>query len=100
MECADLHSGDILATYGYRLPPLGQRACLSHDGGETWDIDNEIVLRDDAPDLDLSYPVSWDLGYPATLELEPGELLTVYYQIDKPAEKSSLSATRWSLQQG
>ena len=83
-----LHGGALLATYGRRWPPRGQRACLSHDGGRTWDSDNEIVLRDDAP--------SGDLGYPATIELEPGELLTVYYQIDRAGEKTSLMATRWS----
>lgn len=109
-----LQSGDLLATYGYRRPPYGQRACLSHDGGQTWDIESEVVLRDDG--------INADLGYPATLELEPGELLTVYYQIDEPLdktgdygkgpaaggwadhyrtgeqrEKPSLMATRWSL---
>ncbi len=85
-----LHNGDLLASYGHRRTPFGQRACLSHDGGQTWDIDNEIALRDDA--------ANGDLGYPATLELEPGELLTVYYQIDMPGEKTSLTATRWSLE--
>ena len=84
-----LHNGDVLATYGYRRPRYGQRACLSHDGGLTWDIDNEIILRDDAD--------NGDLGYPASLELQPGEILTVYYQIDEPPEKTSLMATRWSL---
>jgi len=39
-----------------------------------------------------------DLGYPASLEIEPGELLTVYYQIDKLGEKTSLMATRWSIE--
>ena len=86
-----LSSGSLLATYGRRWPPQGQRACLSHDGGRTWDSANEIVLRDDAP--------NGDLGYPATLELESGELLTVYYQVDKVGEKTSLMATRWSLEQ-
>ena len=84
-----LHSGDILATYGVRRPLFGQRACISRDGGKTWDINGEIILRDDAP--------NGDLGYPATIELEPGELLTIYYQIDLPGEKTSLIATRWSL---
>jgi len=84
-----LHNGDLLATYGHRRPPFGQRVCLSHDGGETWDIVHEIVLRDDA--------ANGDLGYPASLELSPGELLTVYYQIDRPGEKTSLMLTRWSL---
>ena len=58
-----LHNEDMLVTYGHRRPPYGQRACLSHDGGRTWDIDNEIVLRDDAA------PPGRDLGYPATVEL-------------------------------
>ena len=57
--------------------------------GKTWDIENEIILRDDAPNSDL--------GYPSTVELEPGELITVYYQIDIPGEKTCLIATRWSL---
>ena len=56
----------------------------------TWDIENEMVLRDDAP--------NGDLGYPASIELEPGEILTVYYQLEKKGEKTSLMATRWSLE--
>ena len=84
-----LHDGSILATYGIRRSPFGQRACLSYDGGRTWDIDNEIILRDDAP--------NGDLGYPSTVELGPGELLSIYYQIDVIGEKTCFIATRWSL---
>ena len=87
-----LYNEDILVTYGHRRPPYGgARACLSHDGGRTWDIDNEIVLRDDAA------PPGRDLGYPATVELEPNELLTVYYQPETAGEKPCVQATRWSL---
>jgi len=84
-----LSNGDIVCTYGRRRPPYGERACVSHDGGETWDIANEIILRDDAP--------NGDLGYPSTVEIAPGELLSIYYQIDQPGEKTSFIATRWSL---
>ena len=87
-----LDDGSLLASYGHRRPPYGQRACLSRDGGETWDIENEIILRDDAH--------SDDLGYPASVELKKGELLTVYYQVDRVGEKTSLMATRWSLPAG
>ena len=86
-----LHSNAILVSYGHRRPPYGQRACLSHDGGRTWDIDNEIVLRDDAPT-----PTA-DLGYASSVELEPDEFLTVYYQPETPGEKPCIQATRWSL---
>lgn len=85
-----LDSGPLLATYGHRRPTFGERACLSHDGGVSWDIENEMVLRDDAPNSDL--------GYPASIELEPGEILTVYYQVENEGEKTCLMATRWSLE--
>jgi len=65
----------VLCTYGYRRPPYGQRACVSAEG-ITWDLKNEVVLRDDAP--------NHDLGYPASLEIERGIILTVYYQPDVP----------------
>ena len=84
-----LSDGRLLCTYGRRAEPCGQRACLSEDGGRTWLIEDEIVLRDDSPNTDM--------GYPATAQLEPGELLSVYYQVDKLGEKVSINATRWSL---
>ncbi|HNQ35086.1 MAG TPA: sialidase family protein [bacterium] len=83
-----LSDGRVLATYGYRHPPYGQRACLSVDGGRTWDYADEIILRDDAP--------SGDLGYPASAELADGMIITVYYQQEPPGdEKPCLMATRW-----
>ena len=42
-----LADGRILCTYGYRRQPMGIRAVLSNDGGETWDTDNTITLRED-----------------------------------------------------
>jgi sialidase-1 len=71
-----LSDGGVLCTYGYRRSPYGQRACLSDDG-VSWSLRGEVVLRDDAP--------NGDLGYPASVELERGVILTVYYQPDVPA---------------
>lgn len=82
-----LHDGRILATYGHRYEPFGQRACLSGDGGKTWNFKDEIILRDDAPNRDL--------GYPASEKLEDGTILTVYYQREKRNEKPCIMATRW-----
>jgi hypothetical protein len=42
-----LRDGRILCTYGYRRRPMGIRAVLSNDGGETWDTDNTVILRED-----------------------------------------------------
>ena len=70
-----LSDGRVLCTYGHRRPPYGQRACISEDG-VNWSLDNEFVLRDNAPNKDLGYPVS--------IELSPGEILSVYYQPNVP----------------
>ena len=66
-----LRDDRLLCTYGRRKEPLGVRACLSEDGGRTWDVEREIVLRDDGIDTDM--------GYPSSLELDDGRILTVYY---------------------
>jgi hypothetical protein len=79
-----LRDGRVLVSYGYRHEPFGERACLSHDGGLTW---HRVVLRDDAP--------NGDLGYPASTELGDGTVLTVYYQVDRLGEQTCLMATRW-----
>jgi hypothetical protein len=70
-----LSDGRVLCTYGYRRFPYGERACLSGDG-LNWDLSKEVILRGDAP--------NGDLGYPASIEIEPGVVLTVYYQPDVP----------------
>lgn len=82
-----LKDGRLLATYGYRHAPYGQRACFSLDGGASWEYDNEAVLRADGPDADL--------GYPATIECADGTLLSVYYQKRGADEKPCILATRW-----
>ncbi|MCY3021351.1 MAG: sialidase family protein [Planctomycetota bacterium] len=84
-----LRDGRILVTYGHRRAPFGQRACLSRDGGATWDLDRELLIRDDAP--------NGDLGYPASVQMDDQTVLTIYYQIDKPGEKTCLMGTSWKL---
>ena len=83
------HSSGVLVTsYGYRERPYGIRAMLSHDHGETWLYD--YVLRDDGP-----HP---DLGYPSSVELADGSILTVYYQQPRSEhDKCALLWSRWRL---
>jgi hypothetical protein len=83
-----LSDGRLLLVYGHRRPPHGQRACLSRDNGQTWDLKHAIVLTD-APD--------GDLGYPASAQLADGTILTIYYQKDQPDEKPCLMGTHWRL---
>ena len=62
-------SGTLVSVYGYRDQPYGIRAMFSRDGGESWDTDN--VILDGEP--------SADLGYPCSVELSDGSILTVLY---------------------
>ena len=80
-------SGAIMLTYGWRHAPYGQRARISRDDGATWS--DEIILRDDGPD--------GDLGYPCSVELPGGDILTVYYQ-KRPGESlTSILWTQWHI---
>ena len=80
-------SGAIMLTYGWRHAPYGQRARISRDDGATWS--DEIILRDDGPD--------GDLGYPCSVELPGGDILTVYYQ-KRPGESlTSILWTQWRI---
>ncbi len=63
-------SGTLLSVYGYRSAPYGIRYMLSDDLGRSWRTD--LVLDDSADTADL--------GYPASVELKDGRILTVYYQ--------------------
>lgn len=87
-----LKDGRVLATYGYRSIPFGIRARISTDGGTAWGP--EIILRDDGK--------SWDLGYPKTVQLDSGELMSFYYFNDRsdPVNVDGgvryIGSTRWT----
>ena len=94
-----LGNGDVLCSYGHRRSPYGVRACVSRDGGETWDTDNEVVLRDDGLTIDgtvAGQGTADDLGYPKTVELADGSLFTVYY-FTLGDSVTHVAATRWTL---
>ena len=85
-----LPDGDILCTYGYRRAPMGVRACLSRDGGRTWDMDSEFIIRGDGMHR------SSDLGYPSSTVLSNGSIFTVYY-ITLEDKVTHVAGTRWVL---
>lgn len=83
-----LHSsGAVVMTYSRRAKPHGQRAKISWDGGKTWG--EEIVVGPESPD--------WDHGYPSSVELSDGSILTVYYQKYPGDTYNSILSTRWEL---
>jgi len=98
-----LSNGWLLASYGRRVAPMGQRATISKDHGETWLTDQEIVLSNAVPidESQMDYPSSWDLGYATSAELPDGTIWTVYYQVEKTedGEFPSIMGTHWRLKQ-
>lgn len=82
-----LRSGRLLMSYGHRRAPLGNQVRLSDDNGLSWSA--AIVLYGEG--------ASGDLGYPSTVELENGTLLTVWYEKMAATSMSQLRAARWKL---
>ncbi len=82
-----LRDDRLLMTYGYRREPRGNLARLSDDHGRTWS--EPIVLSDDG---------TGDIGYPSTVQLDNGSLVTVWYETMKGSPNAVLRQARWSLE--
>ncbi|MBI3470100.1 MAG: exo-alpha-sialidase [Candidatus Solibacter usitatus] len=83
-----LRDGRLLMTYGHRRAPLGNQARVSRDHGRTWS--DPLILSGDAP--------TTDVGYPSTVELPNGSLLTVWYEKMGASPQAVLRQARWSLE--
>jgi hypothetical protein len=66
-----LAGGRLLLTFGRRRRPLGCGALTSGDDGATWDLDHEVLLAGDG--------IGNDVGYPSTVALGDGTLVTALY---------------------
>ncbi len=82
-----LRDGRLLMSYGYRREPFGNQARVSDDHGVTWS--EPLTISDDG--------IGGDLGYPSTVELDDGSLLTVWYEKMKDSTKAVLRQARWSI---
>lgn len=75
-----LNDGRLLMTNGYRREPYGNQARISADEGRTWS--QPFVISQCAP---------CDLGYPTTVQLKDGTLVSVWY------EAGNLKSARWTI---
>ena len=64
-----LRDGRIVVIFARRKQPCGIGLIVSEDDGATWSA--EAVIRADASD--------WDLGYPVATQLDDGRIFTAYY---------------------
>jgi hypothetical protein len=78
-----LASGKLLLTYGNRVGELAVGAMLSHDGGRSWDWDRRVVLA--AGTMTLRGKSWGDVGYPSTVQLGDGTIVTMYYRLGSTA---------------
>jgi sialidase-1 len=82
-----LKDGRLLMTYGYRRKPFGNQARISSDHGKTWS--SPFIISGDG--------IGGDLGYPSTVELGDGTLLSVWYEKMKEPKVAVLRQAKWRL---
>ena len=80
-----LRDGRLCLTYGYRGEPYRILARLSSDQGRTWG--SAISIGNDA--------VTWEVGYPRSVQRRDGKVVTVYYFNDGPHNERFIAATIW-----
>ena len=82
-----LRDGRLLMSYGYRRKPFGNQARISTDHGNTWG--EPVTISGDG--------ANGDLGYPSTVELQDGTLLTAWYEQMSSRQHAVLRLAKWSL---
>ena len=84
MKLAD---GRLLMSYGHRRKPFGNQVRISDDAGATWS--EPMGLSEDG--------AGGDLGYPSTVQLDNGHLVTAWYEKLKGTSLAVLRQARWQL---
>jgi len=83
-----LHSsGTLISTFSHRKRPYGIWAVFSEDNGETWS--DEVILHH-GYDTD-------DLGYPSTIELDNGDLITAFYTRENDYVPAIIMQQKWKF---
>lgn len=83
-----LRDGRLLMTYGYRRRPFGNQVRVSTDHGRNWS--EAITLSGDG--------LGGDLGYPSTVALDDGTLVSLWYERLKQSPRAVLRQAKWKLQ--
>ena len=74
-------------SYGHRRVPFGVQARLSSDHGQTWGA--PVILSGDG--------VGGDLGYPSTVQISDGSLVTAWYEKLSTSPLAQLRQATWKL---
>ncbi len=86
----ELADGRILVTYGSRMNEFrGVVGRISEDGGESWSRPFKLVG---------DFTQSTDVGYPSSVQLENGQIVTAYYNNWNPSyHRYHVGVLRWDL---
>ncbi len=82
-------SGVLISAFSHRAMPCGIHLIFSTDCGETWSEEHKIYKNTETDDL----------GYPSTVELNDGSLLTVFYARDDEEHPAVIRAQRWAFEE-
>lgn len=80
-------SGTLISTVSHRKRPYGIWAVFSEDNGETWS-DEQIIFE--GKDTD-------DLGYPSTIELDDGTMITAFYTRENDYVPAVIMQQKWKF---
>lgn len=83
-----LENGVLISVYGYREVPYGIRMMYSLDNGETWNTDYVVCEIGNTNDI----------GYPASVQLKDGSILTVFYAHPTEKDPAVIMQTKWTLE--
>jgi hypothetical protein len=84
-----LSTGELISTFSYRKAPCGIKVIISTDDGKTWCESKDIFVSDGD---------FWDIGYPYTVELNDGTLLTVFYIRPSGNKPAKIVQQRWKIE--
>lgn len=83
-----LHSsGTLISTISHRSKPYGIWAIFSENSGESW---SEECIIFEGKDTD-------DLGYPSTIELDDGSMITAFYTRENDFVPAVIMQQKWAL---
>ncbi len=86
-----LHSSGLLVcSYGYRNDPPSIRVIVSADEGKTWS--SPMIVVDDLPPTP-------DMGYPCSVEVKGGDIITVFYAHSSLDEPANIFQQKWRIVQ-
>ncbi|MBQ2759756.1 MAG: exo-alpha-sialidase [Clostridia bacterium] len=80
-------SGTLISTFSHRSKPYGIWAVFSEDNGETWSEESVIFEGKDTDDL----------GYPSTIELSDGSMITAFYTRENDFVPAVIMQQKWAL---